>query len=73
MHLNEKKFEIENTGEVLESETAHLFNRFQKGNTTTETLGLGLAINQKICELYSFQLDYEHQEGKHKFTLLFNN
>ena len=73
MHLNEEKFEIENIGEVLKTETAHLFNRFQKGNTATETLGLGLAINQKICELYGFKLDYEHQEGVHKFSLLFNS
>ncbi len=73
MLLNEKKFEIENAGEVLKTETARLFDRFQKGNTATDTLGLGLAINQKICELYGFQLDYEHHEGKHKFSLLFNS
>ncbi len=73
MQLDEEKFEIENTGEVLKTETAHLFNRFQKGNTATDTLGLGLAINQKICELYGFQLDYGHQEGKHKFSLSFND
>jgi signal transduction histidine kinase len=73
MLLDEKKFEIENTGEVLTTETTKLFNRFQKGNTTTDSLGLGLAINQKICEIYGFQLDYEHQEGKHRFSLYFAN
>ena len=72
MQLSEEKFEIENTGEVLKTETTHLFNRFQKGNTATNSLGLGLSINQKICDLYGFQLDYEHQAGKHKFSLLFN-
>lgn len=72
MLLNEEKFEIENTGEVLTTETAHLFNRFQKGNTTTDTLGLGLAINQNICERYGFRLNYEHHQGKHKLSLLFN-
>jgi signal transduction histidine kinase len=73
MLLNEEKFEIENTGEVLQIETAQLFNRFQRGNTATESLGLGLAINQKICELYGFRLAYEHQEGKHNFSLFFNS
>ena len=71
MQLDEEKFEIENTGEVLKTETAHLFNRFQKSNTATDTLGLGLAINQKICELYGFQLEYGHQAGRHMFSLLF--
>ncbi|MEO1262462.1 MAG: HAMP domain-containing sensor histidine kinase [Bacteroidota bacterium] len=73
MRLDEEQFEIKNTGEVLKTETAHLFNRFQRGNTTTDTLGLGLAINQKICELYGFQLDYRHEEGEHKFSLLFDS
>ena len=73
MLLNEEKFEIENTGEVLQIEIAQLFNRFQRGSTATDSLGLGLAINKKICELYGFQLGYEYHEGKHKFSLLFNN
>lgn len=72
MLLNEKKFEIENSGEILKSGTAQLFNRFEKGSTQKDTLGLGLAINQKICELYGFKLDYEHVEGKHTFILSFN-
>ena len=71
MELEEGKFLIENTGEILEKETSQLFKRFQKGNITTDALGLGLAINQKICELYGFQLDYEHHEGVHKFALFF--
>jgi signal transduction histidine kinase len=71
MSLDEKKFDIENSGEVLKTETAKLFNRFQKGSYTTDSLGLGLAINQKICEVYGFQLDYEHHEGTHKFSLRF--
>lgn len=72
MRLDEKKFEIENSGKVPKVETTDLFDRFQRGNTTTDNLGLGLAINKKICELYGFELDYEHHEGRHIFTLLFN-
>jgi signal transduction histidine kinase len=73
MLLNEEKFEIINSGENSKIETAQLFNRFQKGNKETESLGLGLAINQKICEMYSFQLDYNRYEDKHKFSLYFND
>jgi signal transduction histidine kinase len=73
MLLNEEKFEIENTGELLQIEPAQLFNRFQRGNTAADSLGLGLAIIQEICRLYGFRLNYEHDEGKHKFSLFFNN
>lgn len=71
MLLNDEKFEIKNTGKVLETETTQLFNRFQKESTATESLGLGLAISQRICEHYGFQLEYEHLQGEHKLTLLF--
>lgn len=71
MLLNEEKFEIINAGEASEIETSQLFNRFQRGDTTTGSLGLGLAINQKICEIYGFQLDYDRQGSKHKFSLFF--
>ncbi len=71
--LNKEKFEIVNTGEVSEIETTQLFKRFQRGNKETESLGLGLAINQKICEMYGFQLDYDHYEGRHRLSLYFNS
>ena len=71
MLLNEEKFEIINTGDESLIETAQLFNRFQKGNSSKESLGLGLAINQRICELYGFRLDYDRQGQIHTFSLFF--
>ncbi|MGB5819185.1 MAG: HAMP domain-containing sensor histidine kinase [Saonia sp.] len=73
MLLNEEKFEIINTGEVSKIETTQLFNRFQRGNRATESLGLGLAINQKICEMYGFQLHYNRHGGRHIFSLFFKD
>ncbi|WP_303315753.1 HAMP domain-containing sensor histidine kinase [Flavivirga abyssicola] len=69
--LNEEKFEIINSGEVSKIATEQLFRRFQRGNTATDSLGLGLAINQKICELYGFRLDYYRHGGTHTFSLFF--
>lgn len=71
LYLYEKGFEIENAGKVLEGETSRLFNRFEKGVKTSNTLGLGLAISQRICDLYHFQLKYQHESGRHRFTLRF--
>ena len=73
MALDEEKFEIINTGAVSEIEVERLFQRFQKGSSARESLGLGLAISQKICEIYGFRLHYERLEDKHTFTLYFKS
>jgi signal transduction histidine kinase len=72
IELDPSKFEITNSGEVLKHEPEQLFKRFQTGSKTTGALGLGLAISQRICELYQFALAYEHdQEGKHRAVVHF--
>ncbi|MGB5271148.1 MAG: HAMP domain-containing sensor histidine kinase [Eudoraea sp.] len=73
MILNKEKFEITNTGEASEIATEKLFSRFQKGSSAKESLGLGLAINQKICEIYGFRLDYGRTGEMHTFSLFFKN
>ncbi|UJH69117.1 sensor histidine kinase KdpD [Allomuricauda sp. SCSIO 65647] len=71
MLLNEDKFEITNTGEISEIATEKLFRRFQRGSSTKDSLGLGLAINQKICDIYGFRLAYDRNEEIHTFSLFF--
>ncbi|MEM7486478.1 MAG: HAMP domain-containing sensor histidine kinase [Bacteroidota bacterium] len=71
MMLTSDKFEITNTGSTSDMSTAQLFNRFQKGNKESDSLGLGLSINQKICDIYGFRLDYERDDDKHTFSLFF--
>ncbi|MDE3743471.1 sensor histidine kinase [Maribacter polysaccharolyticus] len=72
MVLDNDIFEITNTGEVSDIPTEKLFSRFQKGTSQKDSLGLGLAINQKICEIYGFRLDYVRTGGIHTFSLFFN-
>lgn len=69
--LDEGKFEITNTGVVSEVPSERLFQRFQKGSPARESLGLGLAISQKICEIYGFRLHYDRDEDRHTFRLHF--
>lgn len=71
MVLAQDKFEIINTGRISKMSTAQLFNRFQKGNKESDSLGLGLSINQKICDIYGFRLSYEREDDKHTFSLFF--
>jgi signal transduction histidine kinase len=67
--LDASKFVITNTGVVSQIATERLFQRFQKGSPAKDSLGLGLAISQKICEIYGFRLQYERVADKHTFTL----
>lgn len=71
--LNEDKFEITNTGAASEIEGERLFQRFHKGSASKESLGLGLAINQKICEIYGFQLQYLRHKDMHTFLVVFQS
>ncbi len=70
--LDQEKFVITNTGVVSQIASERLFQRFQKGNPAKESLGLGLAISQKICEIYGFRLRYERDGDMHTFELHFN-
>ena len=71
IRLTTEKLEITNSGEITELSPEKLFSRFQKGSSAKDSLGLGLAINQKICEIYGFRLVYSHNEEIHTFSLYF--
>ncbi|KPM30885.1 Histidine kinase [Croceitalea dokdonensis DOKDO 023] len=70
--LEDGSFKIYNTGEMPEVASEKLFDRFQRGKAKTDSLGLGLAINQKICEIYGFKLEYEQVGEMHIFSLFFS-
>jgi signal transduction histidine kinase len=71
IRLTPQKLEITNSGENIELPPERLFSRFHKGNSAKDSLGLGLAINQKICEIYGFRLDYSRNDDMHTFSLNF--
>ncbi len=71
--LTQDKFEISNTGDISDVATTQLFNRFEKGDRGTDSLGLGLSINQKICDIYGFRLHYYRKDRTHTFTLYFDD
>ncbi|MFH0867450.1 MAG: HAMP domain-containing sensor histidine kinase [Bacteroidota bacterium] len=57
--------EISNTGSKHKIDAETLFNRFQKSSSSAESLGLGLSIVKKICEVYGFKLDYVYKNDMH--------
>jgi signal transduction histidine kinase len=71
IELTNHNFMISNTGAELKFNPEDLFKRFYKSSASSESLGLGLAIVQKICEVYDFKLNYSHINHMHTVTVGF--
>jgi len=65
IELTGKYLVISNSGSALETNPEDLFKRFYKSSSSKESLGLGLSIVQKICEVYDFKLNYSYQFDLH--------
>jgi signal transduction histidine kinase len=62
---------ISNTGLPLTEPAERFFERFYKANQASDSLGLGLAVAKKICDLNGFVLEYSYQDSRHILTLRF--
>jgi hypothetical protein len=48
-----------------------VFKRFYKSSSSPESLGLGLAIVQKICDVYGFKVEYSYSNEMHTMMVDF--
>lgn len=71
INLHKDCFKIENSGPILEIDTASLFDRFVKITNHPQQTGLGLALVKQICETYSFSIHYNYEDQTHTITLNF--
>jgi signal transduction histidine kinase len=71
--LTSNEFTISNTGKDLQNPSDLLFKRFKKDNQSGDTIGLGLAIVQKICEINQYEISYHFENGVHTVKIIFNN
>ncbi|MEM1122554.1 MAG: HAMP domain-containing sensor histidine kinase [Bacteroidota bacterium] len=69
--ISEQTVTIANSGEELDVAPETLFKRFQRQSDVEESLGLGLSIVQRICELYKIEVQYSQQSGLHQLILRF--
>jgi signal transduction histidine kinase len=60
---------ISNFGSELPFESSKIFNRFVGSNGAKSSLGLGLALVKKICDLNQLSIHYQYDNGQHTFTL----
>lgn len=64
---------IANTGREPVVPTQELFERFKKGNSGSDSIGIGLAIVRQICGLSHFDIEYQYSIGFHKLGISFNS
>jgi len=62
---------IQNTGEAPAINVDEVFGRFKKGNRLLDSVGIGLAIVKKICDLYEYPISYHYENGWHTVTINF--
>ena len=71
INMNGRQLVVSNTGHPLKTDPALLFERFQKDKISSESLGLGLSIVQKITAQYGFTVLYSFADGLHRLQVSF--
>jgi signal transduction histidine kinase len=73
IQLNDYQLIVTNSGIAPESPAIELVERFRRGDSQAEGLGLGLSIVKEICEKYGWTLDIGFEEGIWSTTIQFSN
>lgn len=71
--LEAERLTISNTGQPIAMDASKLFERFQKNSTSTDSLGLGLAIAKEIADASNIGLAYKYELNYHHFILFLEN
>jgi signal transduction histidine kinase len=71
VELTQEGLVVINTGREPGIPTRELFERFKKGNSGSDSIGIGLAIVRQICELSHFDIDYQYHSGLHMLAVSF--
>lgn len=71
IELSEKTLTISNTGPLLKIDPKSVFERFNKSSSSPDSIGLGLALVKKICEIYGFNPSYNYENERHQFVIAF--
>ena len=65
----EKAFSVCNRSNDLPLNEEHIFKRFAGNNKQKSSLGLGLALVKRICDLNGLLIHYSHYQNKHCFQI----
>ncbi len=64
---------VTNPGPPVDEDPEEMFQRFKKGDQSSDSIGLGLSIAQRIVELYGFNITYTYQEPLHTIEIQFTD
>lgn len=70
IRLFSKRLEVINTGPKPNQEVDVFFQRFKKGNTNNDSIGLGLSIIKQICLVNGFEISYSYQQPFHRVEIM---
>ncbi len=68
--LSNNTLSIANSGGSLSFSEKDIFKRFTRSSENKKSLGIGLSIVQRICDLYSFNIAYSYAD-EHQFKINF--
>tara|TARA_E500000331_G_scaffold356723_1_gene415941 strand:- start:1462 stop:2298 length:837 start_codon:yes stop_codon:yes gene_type:complete len=70
IQLADKTLRITNSGQPLTFDASDVFKRFVRSKENKASLGIGLSVVKRICDLYGFDITYQFQEN-HIFVIKF--
>lgn len=72
VEVTASKLMIKNTGNKPFVPTEELFGRFKKDNQSLNSIGIGLAIVKKICEIFCHSISYTYVSAYHILEIQFS-
>jgi signal transduction histidine kinase len=69
--LQPQRITLSNTGGALNFPQEQLFDRFRRNTDKPNSLGLGLSIVRKICDMNQIGIRYHYEQDRHVFELIF--
>ena len=69
--LSENELVIKNTGVPTPKSPEKMFDRFEKGDQSEESSGLGLTIVKQICTMNRFDVKYTFENSNHVIRIKF--
>ena len=73
VELKQAQLTISNTGVKPIDNTDKFFDRFYREGKSNDSVGLGLTIVKKICDLYGLLIKNSYDNGLHTTTINFKN
>lgn len=72
IELKDKKLKISNSVQITDANPEKFFERFFKQSSSSDSVGLGLTIAKKICDLYGFEISNSYTNSTYTLQVNFN-